>query len=138
MNTPILSERLPSVEEFQYLRKAVGWGEVDAEAIGLSLRNSLYGVCIHHDTTIIGSGRVIGDGGLCFYIQDIMVHPDYQKQGHGTAIMERIMVYVRKHMYRGGFVGLMAAKGVEDFYVRYGFMKRPTQDVGPGMILFWQ
>ncbi|GER89902.1 hypothetical protein KDW_40640 [Dictyobacter vulcani] len=87
---------------------------------------------------MIGCGRVIGDGGLCFYVQDIIVLPGYQGQGLGRRIMEKIMDYLRENAHPGGFVGLMAAKGAAGFYLKYGFLERPTPDYGPGMILFWK
>jgi GNAT superfamily N-acetyltransferase len=131
-------EHTPTVEEYQALRLAVGWGEADEDAIEKSLQNSLYWVCILKQKTVIGCGRVVGDGGLCFYIQDLIVLPIYQGQGLGRRLMEEIMEYVRANAHQGGFVGLMAAKGAEGFYLKYGFMARPTSDYGPGMILFWK
>lgn len=130
-------EQAPTLEAFRYLRLSVGWGEVDGEAAQMSLQNSLYWVCVLDGEEIVGCGRVIGDGGLCFYIQDIIVLPAYQGQKLGRAIMAKIMAYVEKHARKGSFVGLMAADGVENFYVPYGFMKRPTKGYGPGMIRFF-
>lgn len=131
-------EHAPTVREFQALRVAVGWGEADEDAIERSLQNSLYWVCILKQETAIACGRVIGDGGLCFYLQDLIVLPMYQGQGLGRLLMDKLMEYVRANAHQGGFVGLMAARGVEDFYVKYGFIKRPTSDYGPGMILVWK
>ncbi len=107
-------------------------------AARISLQNSLYWVCVLKDQQVIGCGRVIGDGALCFYVQDIIVLPQYQGRGLGRRIMDKVMEYLRANAHRGGFVGLMAAKGAEGFYLKYGFMTRPTKDYGPGMILFWQ
>ncbi|HLZ56558.1 MAG TPA: GNAT family N-acetyltransferase [Ktedonosporobacter sp.] len=132
-----LVEQAPTLDEYQRLRVAVGWGEADALAAQKSIDNTLYWVCVLKDDIVVGCGRVIGDGGLCFYVQDIIVLPAYQGQGWGGRIMEKVMDYVRANAHQGGFVGLMAAKGVEDFYLKYGFMKRPDHRYGPGMILFW-
>lgn len=130
-------EQAPTLEAFCRLRLSVGWGEVDGEAAQMSLRNSLYWVCALDGEEVIGCGRVIGDGGLCFYIQDIIVSPAYRGQKLGRAMMAKIMAYVEKYARKGSFVGLMAADGVEDFYLPYGFMKRPTKGYGPGMIRFF-
>jgi len=138
MDEYALVERPPAVEEYQALRCAVGWGEADMNAARISLQNSLYWVCVLKDQQVIGCGRVIGDGALCFYVQDIIVLPQYQGRGLGRRIMDKVMEYLRANAHRGGFVGLMAAKGAEGFYLKYGFMTRPTKDYGPGMILFWQ
>ncbi len=138
MDDYLVVEHPPTIAEYRRLRAAVGWGEPDVEAVERSLRNSLYWVCILRQGTVIGCGRVIGDGGLHFYVQDIMVLPCYQGQGLGRRIMEKIMEYLRAHARQGCSVGLMAARGAADFYLKYGFMKRPTMDYGPGMTLFWQ
>jgi GNAT superfamily N-acetyltransferase len=132
-----LIERPPSVEEYQMLRVAVGWGEADLEAIRRSIQNSLYWICVIKQGEVIGCGRVVGDGALCFYVQDVIVLPAYQGQGLGRSLMDKIMEYAKAQSARGGFVGLMAAKGAEGFYLKYGFMERPTQNYGAGMILFW-
>ena len=138
MNDYVLTEQPSSVEEYQVLRIAVGWGEADVVAMRKSIQNSLYWVCLLNNNNAIGCGRVVGDGGLCFYIQDIIVLPEYQGQGLGRLIMDKIMEYVRVNAHCGGFVGFMAAKGTAGFYTKYGFIERPTSDNGPGMILFWK
>lgn len=130
-------EQAPTLEAFCRLRLSVGWGEVDSEAAQMSLQNSLYWVCALDGEEVIGCGRVIGDGGLCFYIQDIIVSPAYQGQRLGRAMMVKIMAYVEKHARKGSFVGLMAADRAEDFYLPYGFIKRPSKGYGPGMIRFF-
>ena len=133
-----LIERAPTVEEYQALRIAVGWGEADAAAIQKSVQNSLYWICLLDHNCVSGCGRVIGDGALCFYVQDIIVLPDYQGQGLGRRIMDKVMSYLRENAHQGGFVGLMAAKGAAGYYLKYGFLERPTPDFGPGMTLFWK
>lgn len=137
MDEYALVERLPNVEEYRALRHAVGWRDVDYYAAQKSLRNSLYGVCVLHGEMVIGCGRVIGDGGLCFYIQDIMVSPLHQGQGLGRRMMDNIMHYLKENAHQGSFAALMAARGAASFYHQYGFFERPTQDYGPGMSLFW-
>jgi hypothetical protein len=52
--------------------------------------------------------------------------------------MDKVMLYLQANAHSGGFVGLMAARGAAGFYLKYGFIERPTPDYGPGMILFWK
>ena len=47
------------------------------------------------------------------------------------------MEYVKNNACPGAVVGLMSAKGKEDFYERFGFWKRPTDSFGHGMMQFW-
>ena len=73
----------PSVEEFSSIRSRVLWGETDLQMAVQALANSLFHVCIRDRRRLIAMGRVIGDGALYFYIQDVMVDPDYQNRGPG-------------------------------------------------------
>jgi hypothetical protein len=41
------------------------------------LTHALFTVCALYEGNVIGCGRVIGDGGLYFYLQDIMVLPAF-------------------------------------------------------------
>ena len=131
----ILVERPPTVEEYQRLREAVGWDSVDAEATETGLRNALFSVCVIHKDEIIGCGRVVGDGGIYFYIQDIIVLPEFQGRGLGRCIMDVVMGHLTSHAHPNAFIGLMAAKGVAGFYEKYGFAERPPGR--PGMFRIW-
>jgi len=128
-------EREPTVSEYQRLRRAVGWSDVSDEGVGAGLKNALYSVVVLRDKKPIGCGRVVGDGGIYFYVQDIMVLPEYQGLGLGRLIMDKVMDYLKGGAKQGAFVGLMAAKGVARFYERYGFKVRP--DDAPGMAMKW-
>ena len=133
-----LIKRKPTAEELIYLRKLVGWGIPDKDALQKGLDNSLYGICAIADGDIIGSIRVVGDGFTVFYIQDVIVNPSFQKMGIGKAMMNEVMEYISNNAYDGANVGLMSAKGKEEFYEKYGFLKRPTENLGAGMFQFWR
>ncbi len=131
-------ERAVSAEEYNRLRAAVGWGMYERDVAAGSLPRSLYSVCALVNGDLVGMARVIGDGGLVYYIQDVIVLPGYQRQGIGTRMMDRIMAYIQAHASHNSIIGLMAAKGKESFYERYGFTIRPNDRLGSGMTLFWQ
>lgn len=82
-------------------------------------------------------GRIIGDGARIFYIQDVVIHPDYQRIGIGTQIMEKLLNYIENLPFSSHniMIGLMSAKGKEGFYERFGFRKRPNDYQGNGMML---
>lgn len=126
----------PSVEGFLRLRKKVGWGELEANLAKKSLNNSLFHVTIYHDQQLIGLGRVVGDGAMFFYIQDVVVDPDYQNLGIGTVLMDTIEGFLRYTAQKGSTIGLLSAQGKESFYGRYGYMERPNNNLGHGMCKF--
>ena len=135
MRHPEVVYRQPSTEEFIWLRQIVGWGTPDAQATEKSVHNALFSVCLEMDGSIIGLGRVVGDGGLYFYIQDLIVIPDYRENGYSLLIMNELMEYIKSTAKSGSFVGLFAAKGIEDFYERFDFVARPSEIYGPGMFI---
>jgi GNAT superfamily N-acetyltransferase len=137
MNYQII-EKLPSPEEYLYLRQLVGWNLLERDVVEKALPASLYCVCAVIDRTVIGMARIIGDGGLAYYIQDVIVIPEYQRKGIGTQLMNKIMEYIRTNAYNNSVVGLMAAKGKEPFYTRYGFTIRSDNNLGSGMTIFWK
>ena len=117
-----VKNQAPSPEEYKYLCESVGWGtDINFAAAEVSLNNSLHCVTVRDAGQVIGMGRIVGDGAIYFYIQDIAVHPDYQKKGVGSEIMNRLVTYLHSQAPDKAFIGLFAAKGTEAFYERYDF-----------------
>ena len=79
-------------------------------------------------------GRLIGDG-MYYMIADIVVQPNYQKQGIGNKIVNMIIEYVDKATPIGGrsSIQLIAEKGKETFYEKMGFKIIPHEFCGSGM-----
>ena len=93
-----------------------------------AIENSLYTVVAVYDEQVVGMGRIVGDGAIFFYIQDIAVSPKYQKQGIGASILDALVGYLKQHAPEKAFVGLFAAEDSVPFYERYGF-----KDYSPSM-----
>jgi hypothetical protein len=130
-------ERLPSPKEYNRFREAAGWGELDNSTVEKSLPRSIFSVCAEFDNKMVGFGRVVGDGGLCFYVQEIIILPEHQNKKIGTCILERIMRYISMNATKRSYIAAMVGNGLEDWYSKYGFWPRPTKNMGPGMMLFW-
>jgi len=128
-------EKFPSGEEYNYLRKCVDWEVYNIELVERSIVNSLYSLCVYDDGKIIGMGRIIGDKGLICYIQDIIVIPEYQGKNIGLEIMNYMMNYIKNNLDPTTRIGLMSAPGKEDFYKKFGFIIRPNEVMGAGMML---
>ena len=132
-----IKENVNSIEEFNYLYDAVGWGSYDEKVSEKALANTMYSVSVYDDDKIIGYGRIIGDG-ICFlYIHDVMVIPKYQNKKIGSQIMNKLLEKVNQIKIENPYVRvyLGASKGKERFYERFGFITREDANLGSGMIL---
>ena len=132
-----IKENVNSIEEFNYLYDAVGWGSYDEKVSEKALANTMYSVSVYDDDKIIGYGRIIGDG-ICFlYIHDVMVIPKYQNKKIGSQIMNKLLEKVNQIKIEYPYVrdNMGASKGKEKTYERFGFIKREDANLGSGMIL---
>ena len=132
-----IKENIKNVEEFNLLYDDVGWGAYDDNITQKALDNTFYSVSAYDDNKIVGYGRIIGDT-ICFlYIQDIMVKPEYQSNKIGTMIMNKLLEKINEIKQENPDlrVYLGASKNREEFYEKFGFIKRIDADLGYGMIL---
>jgi len=96
--------------------KLVGMGYHKPESHKKAFLNSLSVVFIFDHEKLIGFGRAISDGAYQAAIYDVVVIPEYQRQGIGRLIMERISQRVSNcNMI------LYANLGREEFYAKMGF-----------------
>ena len=128
-------QSIPKVESYLELRRAVGWPLPDPGDAALALAHSRLGFLVLTEERAIGMALVQGDGFLSFFIQDVIIHPDWQRRGLGTRLMDAVMDHIEKHARKTAYIGLFAGKGLERFYSRYGFIQRPTEAYGAGMFL---
>lgn len=133
-----IQENMLDIDTYMNLRAAVGWKVLKEEQALLALKNSIFTVTASIDDKVVGMGRMVGDGAVICYIQDLVVHPSYQKLGVGEALMNSLLDHAHKLNLEGTelMLCLMCAKGREGFYEKYGFIGRPTDKLGPGMIMY--
>ena len=81
-------------------------------------------VVFNEESKAIGMGRIIGDGAIYFYIQDIVVTPEYQKSGIGTCILNALFEYIKNEAPEKSFIGLFSAPEAVDFYRKFTLEKR--------------
>lgn len=72
-----------SVGWTSYLR----WPGLLREAYAASLKT----LAAHDGETLAGIIRAVGDGVSILYIQDVIVHPAYQRRGIGTRLMQEML-----------------------------------------------
>ncbi len=123
-------------EIFIDIRNRVNFKEYEYEDVKVALNNSLYTVVVYDDGKPIGIARVVGDGRIVFFIKDVVVIPEYQNNKIGSMIMDRIEQYITRTACDGAYIGLMSTPGLADYYKKFGFIERPTGELGPGMVKF--
>ena len=130
-------EKKPSAREYNLLTEAVGWGREPEGIIEEMFENTLYSVCAYDGEDMIGFARIVGDGILFAYIQDVMVLSQYQGQHVGSCLMEYILGEISRRTVISPKIRtyLGASEGKEDFYRRFGFVTREELGLGAGMIL---
>lgn len=132
-----ISHVAPSASQFIQLRETIGWNNLDSlDEIEQSIQSSLFWITIVRGKELVACGRVIGDGYMYFYLQDIIVHPKCQGLGFGQMVMNGIEQWLLTKAKKGATIGLLAAKGKEDFYARFEYLKRDGSALGLGMCKF--
>lgn len=73
--------------------------------------------------------RTIGDMGLCYYIKDVVVIPEYQHKGIGRMMIDEILAFIRENGASGTdiTVELCAMPDKIPFYERFGFRANEAQ-----------
>lgn len=127
-----------NVDTYLKLRSSVGWKPLTKAQADKAIENSLLTVVAYEDEQPIGMGRIVGDGAVICYIQDLIVVPEYQGKGIGQAIIDSLIEYVKEIQMPGTqiMLDLMCQIGRESFYKKNGFIARPTDKLGPGMIRY--
>jgi GNAT superfamily N-acetyltransferase len=124
---------LPTVDEFLHLRASADMAPRSREAVERGLPNSVVCAIAVHDPTgeTVGMARIVGDDGAVYHVCDMVVHPDHQRRGLGTRLMERLLAYIEETAPPQAYVNLVA--DVDGFYEQFGFAE--TAPVSKGMYL---
>jgi len=123
-------------ETFIELYSSVGWEPPCEAQVRVALQNSLATFTAMENGKPVGMVRLIGDGGMSFYIKDFAVHPDYQAKGAGKMLLRALEQFIRGSIAPGWAVSLelISTKEALPFYQRMGFEERPCEWDGPGMM----
>lgn len=128
-------EEFITAEEYMELRRKVGWCEFALEEAQAGIDNAYMVRCARDENKAIGVVRLLWEGGYIAFLSDVIVDPMYQGQGIGKKLVESIIERVKADMKPGYKVKicLLAAKGKEPFYEKFGFSERPNDKLGAGM-----
>jgi GNAT superfamily N-acetyltransferase len=116
--------------DYLRLREAVGWRRpaADEATIGAALERT-WNVVAREGEHVVGIGRLLDDGLAYATIWDVIVVPEAQRRGLGTAILERLL----EEASTRAIVALVASPVGRPLYERYGF--RSDDGRGVAMLL---
>ncbi len=120
---------------FLELYTSVGWEPPCREQVECALKNTVASFVAYEEEKAIGMVRLIGDGGMSFYIKDFAVMPEYQGNGVGQMLLMELQQYILEHKSADWAVSLelISSKEAVEFYKKYGFGEMPCETDGPGM-----
>lgn len=80
-------------EEILRLYTEVGWTAYtkDMSALEQGYKHSLLVLSAYENEELLGIVRAVGDGHTIVFVQDILVFPEKQRQGVGTALLKAVL-----------------------------------------------
>lgn len=107
-----------SAKALSDLRESVGWNRMEDE-YNNPLMTSYYHIAAYEADNLIGYIDSVSNGVTDAYIQDLMVHPDYQGKGLGTELMNQMIAYLKEN--RIYIISVVFEESLKPFYDRFGF-----------------
>ena len=93
------------------------------EQVERALNIGLFNVAAVCDGKVIGMGRLVGDGAMYWYLQEIIVLPEYQGRGIGKRIVNRLIEYIQSTAIPGTGVEVILSILVDTFFTRISVLK---------------
>ena len=111
------------------LWNAVWDGCPSREQVTAALAHSIYRAAVYDGGRIVGMARMIGDLGMCYYIKDVIVHPDYQGRGLGNVLLTHLLRFIDENGVPGKEIAveLCAMPDKMPFYAKHGFQSNEAQ-----------
>ena len=80
-------------EEIRRLYTEVGWTAYteNMSTLEQGYRNSLLVLAAYENDELLGIVRAVGDGCTIIFVQDILVFPEKQRRGVGTALLKAVL-----------------------------------------------
>lgn len=118
LNEPLNVSDVIAVFESSGIRRPIG----DVDRIQCMIDNSNFIYTAWFNNQLIGIARCLTDFEYCCYVSDLAIKKEFQKQGIGKELLEKI----KKDLGDKVTILLLAAKEAEDYYPKIGFDKIPN------------
>jgi ribosomal protein S18 acetylase RimI-like enzyme len=126
------STSVPTQTEYFQLFQSTGWNrdyKLTESELYMSIQNSTLCISAYDEQKLIGFGRMLSDRIAHAVLFDVIVSPDYQRNGIGSKITEMLIDKCKQSKIRD--IQLFCATGKIGFYKKLGFKERPER--APGM-----
>ena len=80
-------------QEILALYTSVGWTAYTdhPELLRKGFENSMLTLAAYEDDQLLGIIRTVGDGHTIVFVQDILVFPEHQRKGVGSALLQAVL-----------------------------------------------
>jgi GNAT superfamily N-acetyltransferase len=114
-------------ERVSELFELVGWGKRDPLNVSQAFAKSTFVRFAYDGPKLVGFGRTVDDGRYYGLVADLVVDPQYQGRGIGSAMLKQL----RDEMAGFEFRTLTAAPGKSEFYVGQGWKRQSSAFIWP-------
>lgn len=104
---------------------SVGWGRIDNYRPGVMttlLEMSDFHAGARYGGKLVGFVRVLSDRVMTTWIAELLVNPEYQQKGIGSALVERVT-----SEFNHTAIYAMAFVGTEGFFEKFGLKRRANK-----------
>ena len=126
-------QEIPAMTDLLALYSSVGWTNYTNNPTMLeeAVEASLWQLAVFDEEALVAYIRLVGDGHSVLLVQDLLVRPDYQRQGIGKKLLEEALATF-PNVYQRLLVTERSEKNLS-FYQSLGFVELSEQ-ASTGMI----
>ena len=126
-----LVEGAPPLDDYLGLRQRAGLSPKTRPQGEAAIRGGWAAVhVVADDGSVVGMGRVIGDGGWYFHIVDMAVLPEHQRRGLGDAVLTWLVTRIRRYAPPDPYITLLADEPGRRLYEQHGFVPTAPECIG--------
>ncbi|KAB7667090.1 GNAT family N-acetyltransferase [Bacillus sp. B1-b2] len=119
------SERVIAAIDVMRIYKSIGWWEERREEeISLILQHGVY-VGAWENDELVGFARAVTDGVFRAYIEDVIIHRSFQKEGFGKNLVAKLL----EELSNIDIISLFCEEEYIPFYEHNDFKKMKSQFV---------